>query len=46
MEQIQETLVGLTKRVNMQGVALKNLELDLESMQDEIRWLDQVDDAN
>ena len=33
-------------KINMQEAALKNLELDVGSMQEEIRWLDQVDDAN
>ena len=37
MEQIQETLAGLRESFNMQGVALKNLELDLGSMGEEIR---------
>ena len=30
----------------MQGVVLKNLELSLGSMLEEICWLDQVDDTN
>ena len=32
--------------VNMQGLALKNFEIDFGSMHEEIRWLDQVDDAD
>ena len=36
----------MKKKVNMQEVALKNLELDLGSMHEEIRWLDQVDKAD
>ena len=45
MESIQETLSGLKRKVDMQYVALKNLELDLGSMHEKIWWLDQVDDA-
>ena len=46
MESIQETLVELKGKVNMQDVALKDLEFDVGSMRKEIQWLDQVDDAD
>ena len=46
IDHIHETWARLTWRVNTQGVALKNLELDLGSMCEEIQGLDQVDDAN
>ena len=39
MESIQETLAELRRKVNMQDAALKNLELDVGSMWEEIRWL-------
>ena len=46
MESIQEALAELRGKVNIQDAALKNLELDLGSMGEHIRRLDQVDDAN
>ena len=46
VERIQETLTGLKEKVNMQEVELKDLELDVGSMLEKIRRLDQVDGAN
>ena len=46
IENIQETLAELRGKVNMQEAALKNLELDVASMREEIRRLEQVDDAD
>ena len=46
MEQIQETLARLREKVSVQDVTLKDLELDVGSMREEIRQLDQVDDAD
>ena len=46
METIQETLAELRAKVNTQDVALKNLELNVGSMREEIWQLDQVDDAD
>ena len=46
VESIQVILAQLRVKLNMQDVALKNLELDVGSIQEEIRRLDQVDDAD
>ena len=46
VESIQETLAGLTEIVNMQGTALKDLEIDVGAMPEELQKLGQVDDAN
>ena len=46
IESIQETLVGLTEIVNMHGTALKDLEVDVGAMREELQMLAQVDDAN
>ena len=37
---------GLTEIVNMQGIALKDLEIDIGTMQEELKILGQVDDAD
>ena len=46
MESIQETLASLTKMVNMQGIALKDLEIDIGTMRKELKILGQVDDID
>ena len=46
LEGIQETLAGLTKTVNMQEIALKDLEIDVGTMHEVLKILGQVDDAN
>ena len=46
MERIQETLAGLKEKVIVEDFALKDLELDVGSMREKIRQLDQVDDAD
>ena len=46
LEGIQETLAGLTDIVNMQGIALKDLEIDVDTMREELKISGQVDDAD
>ena len=46
VESIQETLAGLTETVNMQGTALKDLEIDVGTMREELKILGQVDEAD
>ena len=46
MESIQETLVGFTKTFNMQGIALKDLEIDVGTMHEELQKLGKVDDVD
>ena len=46
LESIQETLAKLTETVNMQGTALKDLEIDVGTMREELKILGQVDDAD
>ena len=46
MEPIQESLAGLTARVNMWGIALQNLEVDGGPMREEIRQMDQVNEID
>ena len=46
MERIQKTLAGLKENVNVQKAMLKDLELDVGSMHEEIRRLDQGDDSD
>ena len=46
IESIQETLAGLTETINMQGTVLKDLEVDVGTMREELQTLAQVDDAN
>ena len=46
LESIQETLAGLTEMVNKQGIALKDLEIDVGTMREELKILGQVDDAD
>ena len=36
LEGIQETLAGLTDSINMQGTALKDLEIDVGPMREEL----------
>ena len=46
IEGIQETLAKLAKTVNMQGIALKDLKIDVGTMREELKILGQVDDAD
>ena len=46
IENIQETLAGLTETVNRQAVALHDLEIDVGTMGEELQKLGQVDDAD
>lgn len=46
MEGIQETLARLAERVNMERTELQDLEVDVGPMQEEIRYVDQVDETN
>ena len=46
LEGIQKTLAGLTDSVNVQGTALKDLEIDVGAMREELQKLGQVDDAD
>ena len=46
LEGIQEAQAKLTETVNMQGAALKDLEIDVGTMREELQKLGQVDDAD
>ena len=46
LEGIQETLAGLTETVNRQGATLKDLEIDVGTMREELTILGQVDDVD
>ena len=46
VESIQKTLTEPRGKVNIQDAALKNLELDLGFMREDIWRLDQVDDTD
>ena len=46
LEGIQETLAKLTDSVHMQGTALKDLEIDVGTMQEELKILGQVDEVD
>ena len=39
-------MAKLTDTVNMQGAALKDLEIDVGTMREELKILGQVDDTN
>ena len=46
MEKVQVALAGLTKRVNLQEIALENLKVDVGTLHGETQTLGQVDEVD
>ena len=46
MEKVQVALARLTERVNLQDVALQNLEVNVGIVRGKVQTLGQVDDAD